>query len=313
MKVVVSGANGFVGRAVVNYFLANTDNEVMGLQRRDEDLGFFASVVPSLSDEALLVRLLIGQDVVVHCAAAVHGRVTSSKFHHEVNVELSLSLARAAVRAGCRRFVFVSSIGVNGSHTLDCPFRETDPPQPNGPYAVSKWAAEQELMVLAAQTGLELVVVRPPLVYGWDAPGNFASLLRWIDRGWPLPLATAIANRRSYVGISNLASFLVLCAVHPLAAGEIFLVSDDEAISTAELVRNVAVAVGRRPRLWPVPLPWLQFLTRLVGRHEVAHRLFGNLEVDASKARTVLGWQPIVSMSNQLKPLITKSDDVKSI
>lgn len=301
MKVVISGANGFVGRAVARQLQASAEHHVMGLQRRAEELGFPSVVVPSLGDEALLVKLLAGQEVVVHCAAAVHRRVASPQAMQEVNVELTLSLARAAIRAGCRRFVFVSSIGVNGSLTHDRPFTESDTPQPNGPYAASKWAAEQALVALAAQTGLELVVVRPPLVYSWQAPGNFAALVHWIARGRPLPLARATTNRRSYVGIANLASFLALCAVHPLAAGQTFLVSDGEAISTAELVTTVAAALGREPRLWPVPLPWMQYLAQLVGRQEVAHRLFGNLEVDASKARTMLAWCPAMAMAHQLK------------
>ena len=153
MKVAVSGANGFVGRALASYCQTNSANEVLGLQRRHEILAFPSVVVPSLSDEGLLAKLLARQDVVVHCAAAVHKHGVSPQIMHEINVELTLSLARAAVRAGCRRFVFVSSIGVNGSFTLTRPFSESDPPRPIGPYAASKWAAEQGLLALSANTG----------------------------------------------------------------------------------------------------------------------------------------------------------------
>jgi nucleoside-diphosphate-sugar epimerase len=150
------------------------------------------------------------------------------------------------------------------------------------------------------QTGLELVVVRPPLVYGWRAPGNFAALVNWISRGLPLPLARAKDNRRSYVGIDNLADFLSLCVSHPQAVGQTFLVSDEEAISTVELVENIAAALGCRPRLWPVPLSWMRLVAQMSGRDDALQRLLGNLEVNTSKARALLGWRPSLNMIEQL-------------
>ncbi|MEI6601230.1 MAG: NAD-dependent epimerase/dehydratase family protein, partial [Comamonadaceae bacterium] len=218
-----------------------------------------------------------------------------------VNVAVTLELARQAVAAGVRRFVFLSSIGVNGVQTdRDKPFTEADPPNPHNPYADSKLKAEQGLLDLSAKTGLEVVIIRPPLVYGPGVRANFAALMRAVQRGWPLPLA-CVQNLRSMVAMDNLVSFIAACIDHPQAANSTFLVSDGQDISSPDLVRGLARALGVSARLVPVPVSALQFVGKALGRSDVIQRVCGNLRVDISKARRVLAWQPPVSMDEGLR------------
>jgi len=218
-----------------------------------------------------------------------------------VNAAGTLNLARQAAEAGVTRFVFVSSVGVNGSHTaLDKPFSEVDKPNPHNAYALSKWEAEQGLLRIADETGLEVVIIRPPLVYGCNAPGNFGSLMRPVQRGWPLPLG-AVHNQRSLVALDNLVDFIITCISHPQAAKQTFLVSDGQDLSTTELVRGMAQAAGVLARLLPVPVWALQAGATLLGKGDVVQRLCGNLQVDISKARNLLGWVPPISVDEGLR------------
>jgi nucleoside-diphosphate-sugar epimerase len=218
-----------------------------------------------------------------------------------VNVQGTLNLARQAVEAGVKRFVFISSIGVNGAQTaLGKPFSEANLPKPHNAYALSKWEAEQGLLRIADETGLEVVIIRPPLVYGLDAPGNFGSLLRSVQRGWPLPLG-AVYNQRSLVALDNLVDFIVTCITHPQAAYQTFLVSDRQDLSITELVRGMAQAAGVPARLLPVPVWALQAGASLLGKGDVVQRLCGNLQLDISKARSLLGWVPPVSVEEGLR------------
>jgi len=216
------------------------------------------------------------------------------------NVEGTLNLARQAVAAGVSRFIFISSIGVNGSETVSSPFSESDQPNPREPYAISKWEAEEGLMNLAAETGMEVVIIRPPLVYGPNAPGNFGRLYRLIQRGFPLPLG-AIHNRRSLVALSNLVDFICVCLNHPAAANQTFLVSDGEDISTTDLLRRMAHALHVPARLVPVPQGLLEWGAKMLGREDLSQRLCASLQVDISKARTLLGWQPPVTVEAALR------------
>jgi nucleoside-diphosphate-sugar epimerase len=218
--------------------------------------------------------------------------------YRESNTHATLNLAKQAVQAGVNRFVFISSIGVNGNNTQK-PFSEDDEPHPHDPYSVSKYEAEQGLKQIAQETGLEVVIIRPPLVYGANAPGNFASMLRWIQKGVPLPLG-AVHNQRSLVALDNLVNFMQLCCVHPKAANETFLIADGEAVSTTELLRRVARAYQVPARLIPIPVSVMTFAANLLGKGAVANRLFGNLQVDSRKARELLGWKPVVTMEAQL-------------
>jgi nucleoside-diphosphate-sugar epimerase len=225
---------------------------------------------------------------------------------HAVNVGGTLNLARQAAAAGVRRFLFVSSIGVNGARTVsEIPFHETGNTNPHNAYALSKWDAEVGLIKIAADTGLEVVIIRPPLVYGRNAPGNFGSLRRAVQRGLPLPLG-AVHNRRSLVSLDNLVDLIVTCITHPKAANQTFLVSDGQDLSTTELVRGMAQAAGVPARLLPVPVWVLQALASLLGKGEAMQRLCGNLQVDISKARNLLGWVPPVSVEEGLRRAMVK-------
>jgi nucleoside-diphosphate-sugar epimerase len=202
---------------------------------------------------------------------------------------------------GVRRFVFLSSVGVNGSSTAPgSSFSEVDQPNPHNAYALSKWEAEQGLLRIAAETGMEVVIIRPPLVCGPGAPGNYGSLMRAVQRGWPLPLG-AVHNQRSLVALDNLVDFIITCITHPQAANQTFLVSDGQDLSTTELVRGMAQAVGVSARLLPVPVWALQAGATLLGKGDAVHRLCGNLQVDISKARSLLGWLPPVSVEDGLR------------
>jgi nucleoside-diphosphate-sugar epimerase len=253
----------------------------------------------------LRAATLEGVEVIVHAAARVHvlndDKAMSATEFDRVNVTPTLELARQAVAAGVRRFVFLSSIGVNGVQTdIGKPFTEADPPNPHNPYANSKLKAEQGLLLLSEQSGLEVVIIRPPLVYGPGVRANFAALMRAVQRGWPLPLA-CVHNLRSMVAMDNLVSFIATCVDHPQAANTTFLVSDGQDISSPDLVRSLAQALGVAARLVPVPVSALQFVGRALGRGDVIQRVCGNLRVDISKARRVLAWQPPVSMDEGLR------------
>lgn len=243
---------------------------------------------------ALTVDELRGIDAVVHLAARVHvmdDRASDEEHFRQFNVTATERLARVAALAGVRRFVFMSTIKVNGEATTDSVFRAEDLPSPTGAYAVSKHRAELAVRAVEAQTGLEVVVVRPPLVYGPGVGGNFLRMMRWIDKGWPLPF-DRIHNQRSYVSVWNLADLVGTVLVHPAAGGRSLLVSDGHPMSTAELMGRLAAAFGRSPKLVAVPESVLRFTARILGRHEDIDRLCGSLVVDDAATRALLGWIP---------------------
>jgi nucleoside-diphosphate-sugar epimerase len=215
------------------------------------------------------------------------------------NVTATERLARQAAQAGVRRFVYVSTIKVNGEHTLGEPFRETDPAKPEDAYAVSKWEAEQVLARVSAETGLEVVIVRPPLVYGPGVKGNFLSLLRLVRAGVPLPLAS-VNNCRSFISLDNLVDLVVTCLEHRRAAGEVFLAADGGDLSTPELIRRIARSMDKGDRLFPFPPALLDLGSRVIGKRGVCERLCGSLTVDATKARRELGWRPVSSVDESI-------------
>jgi nucleoside-diphosphate-sugar epimerase len=217
-----------------------------------------------------------------------------------VNVDGTLNLARQAVQYGVKRFVFISSIGVNGAATTSAPFTADDTPDPRSPYAVSKLEAEIGLRRIALKEGLEVVIVRPPLVYGPRAPGNFAALLKCVRQGVPLPLGSA-RNLRSFVAIDNLMDLIIRCAEHDHAANQVFLVSDGEDLSVADFLRRLAGSLGRPPRLVPVPNALLNFLALAFRRQDLALRLCAPLQIDIAKTRAILDWSPVVSVNEGLK------------
>ncbi len=305
MQVLVTGANGFVGRALCAEAVAR-GMAVRGITRASGDLPISVEnfAVGGIDGNTDWQDVLTGCEVVVHLAARVHVMADSAakplEEFRRVNVQGTLNLAREAAAAGVRRFVFVSSIGVNGAETFQRPFAAHDEVAPHSPYAVSKYEAELGLQALAAATGMEVVIIRPPLVYGSGAPGNFGSLMRWLKRGVPLPLG-AIHNQRSLVALDNLVDLIVTCLTHPAAANQTFLVSDGEDVSTTELLRRMGQALGRPARLIPVPVSWLKLAAAMVGKQDVAQRLCGSLQVDIEKTRRLLGWTPPISLDEGLK------------
>ena len=399
-KVLITGANGFIGRALCDKLLAD-GYQVRGAVRGAAQMtalpsGVEGVMVGDIGPETDWSEALKGIDGVVHLAARVHIMLESFADplaeYRKVNVEGTKCLAIAAANAGVKRFVYISSVKVNGEGTdirgrrsevrgqektevgrkrderptsntrrararsrqverptsnekdeelatdphrltpvrssgptgqaqtfvrATCsgknshrfakekaegrsdPYTEMDKPEPRDAYAVSKWEAEQGLMAIAEETGLEVVIIRPPLVYGPGVKANFRSLMKWVQRGVPLPLG-AVYNKRSFVALDNLVSFIIHCIDHPKAANEVFLISDGEDVSTTELLQKMARAFGKRSFLLPVPVGLMTFVAGLLGKRDVADRLFGSLQVDSSKARDLLGWKPLVSMDEGL-------------
>ena len=305
LHVLVTGANGFVGSAVCAQALAR-GMTVRGVVRSPCVLpaGAECQVLEGLAEQSDWRAALAGIAVVVHAAARVHVMAETAENpiaeFRRINMNGTLNLARQAAKHGVRRFIFISSIGVNGAETFARPFSAGDLAAPHSPYAISKHEAELALKALAAETGLEVVIVRPPLVYGPGAPGNFAAMMRWLQRGVPLPLG-AIHNQRSLVALDNLVDLIVTCMTHPAAANQTFLVSDGEDVSTTELLRRMGQAMNRPARLIPVPTSGLKLAATMVGKQDVAQRLCGSLQVDIEKTRQLLGWRPPLTLDQGLK------------
>lgn len=307
LKLLVTGGMGFVGSAVVQQALEN--RFVVRASTREKlaesDTSRPYLLTSDLSHSTDWMPALHGVDAVVHCAARVHvmhdTAVDSLRAFRAVNVEGTLALARQAANSGVKRFVFVSSIKVNGEHTTPgLAFTESDAVNPQDAYARSKYEAELGLRQLSANTGMEVVIIRPPLVYGPGVKANFASLARAVRHGWPLPLG-ALQNQRSLVGLSNLVDFIFTCISHPDAAYQTFLVSDGQDLSTTELLHAMAKAARVPTRLLPIPGYVLQAGAFLLGKGDKLRRLCSNLQVDISKARNLLGWVPPVSVEEELR------------
>lgn len=307
MNLLITGANGFVGRSACARALAG-GVRVWGATRSTASLapGAIPVVVPDLKTLANWAPTLADCDTVLHAAARVHvmhDRMEDPLIEfRRVNLEGTLHLARQAATAGVRRFVFVSSIKVNGEYTTENQlFTATDKPAPQDPYGMSKTEAEQGLRQIAVETGMEVVIVRPPLVYGPGVKANFASLMRAVQRGLPLPLASVTHNWRSFVALDNLVDLLITCIDHPAAANQTFLVSDGEDLSTADLLRRLGQAMDKPARLFPVPPSLLQLGANLLGKGDMARRLLGNLQVDISHTRNTLNWTPPISVDEGLR------------
>ncbi len=300
-NVLVTGGNGFIGRRI-SYRLAADRIDVTGAVRSPTHVEWQVRS-PSLDREADWRPLLRDRTVVVHTAGRAHLLVDRAErpldAFRAVNTAGTLRLAQQAVQMGVRRFVFLSSIGVSGANSVE-PFTESDTPHPIEPYAVSKLEAEQGLMALSKEAGMEVVIIRPPLVYGPSAPGNFGKLANAVRRGIPLPLGAVTQNRRTLVGLDNLVDLIVTCAYHPSAANQVFLAGDDEDLSTADLLHRMAKAFGVSPRLLPVPVPVLKAMARAAGKSGMVERLCGSLQVDITKAREVLGWKPPLTVDEGL-------------
>jgi nucleoside-diphosphate-sugar epimerase len=320
MKVLVTGASGFVGRAVCHRLQADAGISVVAAVRRsisppcDADSSAIAmvQVLPDLGGDADWSAALEGVDAVVHAAARVHvmheRSIDPLAEYRQINVHGTLRLARQAADNGVRRLVFISSVKVNGAATAPgALFSPHDVPAPTEPYGISKWEAEQGLWEIAHASGMELVVVRPPLVYGPGVKANFAALMRATQLGWPLPLG-AVNNLRSYLALDNLADFIRVCLLHPMAANQTFLVSDGHDLSTRDLVAGIALAAGRPVRLLPVPVWLLRLGAMLVGRRAEAARLCDNLQLDIGKTADLLAWTPPISVAEGLSRAVCAGD-----
>jgi nucleoside-diphosphate-sugar epimerase len=308
MKVLLTGATGFIGKALVAKLIQQNFHISIAVRQKtnlypDKIKQFLVEDFGSKRDFS---TSLIGINCVIHLAGKAHvidkakAKALSLDEFRKINTELTLDLAKQAVTAGVERFIFLSSIGVNGNQT-NVPFLETDTPNPQGSYAFSKYEAEQSLLKLSKDSNLEVVIIRPPLVYGKGAPGNFGRLVKWARAKFmfPLPLG-AVHNTRSLIAIDNLVSFIITCTLHPKAANEIFLISDDDNLSTTRLLKNIAKAFNKKALLLPIPVSWMIFVAKLLGKEVDAVRLFSSLIVDSSKARDLLDWHPVTTMDEQL-------------
>lgn len=301
MTWLITGGTGFVGRALTKRALA--EGLSVRLALRQPDLGLVSSglVVGDINGTTNWTEALQDVQTVMHLAARVHvmqeRSVDPLAEFRAVNSDGTLALARQAAAAGVRRFVMLSSIKVNGEQTAQgSTFTADDACAPEDPYGISKHEAEQALRQIAAETGMEVVIIRPPLVYGPGVKANFAAMVRWLARGVPLPLGAVTQNRRSLVALDNLVDLIILCLTHPAAANQTFMVSDGEDLSTADMLRRMGNALGRPARLLPVPVGVLRLGAQLVGKPDVFQRLCGSLQVDIAKTRELLGWQPPVSV-----------------
>ncbi len=307
MKVLVTGATGFVGHFACPRLLREC-TEVRGTILTSESPYLLSAsvtpvVVPPLESGNDWSGALSGIDVVVHLAARVH--VMHDRAENplaqflKVNAEGTRQLAQHAVKAGVKRLVFISTIKVNGEESAH-PYAEESPVNPTDPYGISKWEAEQALRQIEAETGLEVVIIRPTLVYGPGVKANFLSMMNAVRHGLPLPLAS-IANKRSLLYVGNLVDALATCTTHPGAAGKTFLVSDGEDVSTPELIRRTASALGVTPRLFPTPISLMCLAGKITGKSSVIDRITGSLAVDSTKIRRELGWTPPFTMEAGLR------------
>lgn len=308
MKVLLTGAGGFVGQALLARLTAQDSLELVAVSRRPVSgfpQGVTHALVADIAADTAWVQALRSVQVVIHAAARVH--VMTDKVadplaeFRKINVDGTLSLARQAALEGVRRFIFISSIKVNGEGTLlGEPYDSEAMGDPVDPYGISKMEAELGLRTISFETGMEVVIIRPVLVYGPGVKANFLSMMRWLHKGVPLPFG-CIDNRRSLVALDNLVDLIVTCIGHPAAANQTFLVSDGEDLSTTELLRRMGMALGKPTRLLPVPKWLIERGAVILGKQALAQRLCGSLQVDINKSRELLGWVPPVSVDEALR------------
>jgi nucleoside-diphosphate-sugar epimerase len=304
-RILITGGTGWVGGALIQE-LNGSSHDIVAAIRSSSDLPGAKKVqISAIDGGQKWSDALSERQVVLHLSARVHVMVDKSSNpideYRKTNVAGTLNLARQSAAAGVRRFVFISSIKVNGEATkMADSFSANDFPAPLDPYGISKMEAEQGLREIATDTGMEVVIIRPPLVYGPGVKANFRAMMRWLSRGVPLPLG-AINNKRSLVALDNLVDLIVTCIDHPAAANQTFLVSDGEDLSTTQLLRRMGRAMGKPAWLLPVPPALLKAGAALVRKPELAQRLCGSLQVDISKTRELLGWSPPISVDEGLR------------
>ena len=307
MNVLVTGATGFLGGRLCMALEKDPKMKLTAVVRWGRTVSQVSSVIamPCIDSVSDWANALTTQDVVIHTAARAHIMNDSVADplteYRKVNVDGTLNLARQAAVVGVKRFIFISSIKVNGEQTFSGqPFRPDDKANPTDPYGLSKWEAEQGLQQIAQETGMEVVIIRPPLVYGPGVKGNFANLIKLVGKGLPLPLG-AIHNRRSMIALDNLVDLIIICIDHPNAANQVFLASDGQDLSTTELLQGLAQAMGRPSRLLPIPGELVSLAASALGKKSIADRLLGSLQVDISKIRDLLSWTPPISVDEGLR------------
>ncbi|WED26886.1 SDR family oxidoreductase [Vibrio sp. DW001] len=303
-KVLLTGYSGFVGSCLLKHLQKNHIVSLLGRTLpQDDNSEFYQS---DLNDLSNLEQALSCVNVIIHCAARVHimddESVEPIVEFRKVNTLGTLHLARQAAVAGVKRFIYISSIKVNGESTeFNEPFRSTDARLPEDSYGQSKAEAEEQLIKFADETGLEVVIIRPTLVYGPGVKANFASLLNLVSKGLPLPFGSITNNKRSLISISNLVDLIITCIDHPKAINQVFLVSDDHDISTSEIVREMAKSLGKPQWQLPIPLYCYETVGHVFGKEDVINRLLGSLQVDIAHTKKTLGWTPPQTLEEGFK------------
>lgn len=312
-KVFITGGTGFIGSALIRELISNSDYELSALVRQSTLSPFISDsqikkVVGDLNDIDKWSKHLEGVDVIIHAAAQtqlISKQNNLLEKYREINVEPVKKMAKVASISGVKRFIFLSSIKVNGEqNTLDKPFSVQDTPNPTDAYGITKLEAEQALFNIAGSSSMEVVVLRPPLVYGPGVKGNFLTMLKWVDKGLPLPLG-GIKGKRSFVGIQNLVDLVCLCVKHPDAANRVFMVSDDDDISLPELLVKIGRRLGKKTRLLPIPAGLILMLTSIAEKKAAGHRLVGNLRVEVKETQKILNWTPMITLEEGLDDVIS--------
>lgn len=321
-KILVTGSNGFIGQSLIKSLLKK-NKSVRGTVRSNISLSANNEIeyiyINDINNKTNWNESLINIDTIIHCAGRVHSMKTKKKqgeqkIYHSVNVDGTKQLAEQAAEAKIRRLIFLSSIKVNGENTCNddkdqhlnkkkIVFSHNDLVSPNGLYAKSKLEAEKALWTISSRTGLEVVVVRLPLVYGHGVKGNLARLIKLVKLGIPLPLSI-IKNKRSMIGLDNLIDLLINCIDHPEASGKTFLASDGKDLSTPDLIRLIALSMGKKANLFPLPVFMLKFLGSILGRREEINRLVGSLKIDKSYTKKILNWIPPLSVEEGIRRMI---------
>lgn len=315
-KILLTGSTGFLGKQLLKE-LVKKDQYNLHLAARSFKTNELNEKISTFHLEGIDSNTdwqfpLVDCDIVIHTAARVHimNENTSNPLEEfrRVNVEGTLNLAKQAAEKGVKQFIFISSIKVNGEFTEHMqPFRPDDKPSPQDPYAISKFEAEKALLALGAETGMSIVIIRPPLIYGPEVKGNFKRMLQWLRRGVPLPLG-AIHNKRSLVYVGNLVDLILRCIDNPKAANQVFLVSDDNDLSTTDLLSHLGKSLGLSLRLLPIPVFLLSTMASVLGKKSIAQRLFGTLQVDISKTKQLLDWTPPVSVDEGLRITVAEEE-----
>ena len=313
-KIFVTGANGFVGKSLCNTLASNNrffcgavrDTKLYSTHLKSNNIKYVS--VGNINSKTRWKDVLSGYDCVIHCAGRAHilneDRNMSSESYRLINIEGTKRLAEQSATAGIKRLVFLSSIGVNGSQTSNTkPFSIFDHPQPSDEYTISKYKTEKVLSEISSKTGLEIVILRIPLVYGYGAKGNFARLLKLVHTGIPLPFGS-IKNKRSFIGVDNLVDIIICCADNPKAAGKTFLVSDGEDVSTVDIIRHISFAMQKSSHVFPFPIPLLKLIGFIFGRHKEIKQILGSLQIDIKYTCDTLNWKPPLSIMEGIKRMI---------